>query len=474
MTSGIVYDWAKRQGHYYWMKKAKEMGCEILSGFHNSPLVCWTLSGTANTAAPGSTLNPSNGRWAPTVGNMQGNLQTDKYGDYAAYLADVLEHFATDTFNDKYGRPASMRFNYISPLNEPQYDWNEIRQEGTPWSNENIAKLTREINSAIMDASRPNINDTNTKIMIPESGHWDHAYASAGSGHYANNQLENFFDKTYQGGTNYVGDLPTMKPNFLAGHTYWTHDNDTQMINHRKNLATVAERLGVAIWNTEWSVLTNGTGLAFYNGSTHWECAIFMGKLIHTDLTVANMQSWSFWTSVDQEWGNTNYYSLVGVSPGSIDKFDPMSTEFLETGYGNVKSQSTLWVLGHWSLFVRPGFVRIDISGSSTATARNIVAGNLQGLMASAYKSPPGFKDVNGEDVDRIVVVYVNNGRASREVKAEFKDGREPKLVRCFYTNESNTNSLENEGKQGMRNRTHLNGVYIIPAKSVLTAVYDF
>ena len=140
---------------------------------------------------------------------------------------------------------------------------------------------------------------------------------------------------------------------------------------------------------------------------------------------------------------------------------------------GSIKAQSTLWTLGNYSLFIRPGFRRIGVSSTQFPSGE---FNNLSGFMVSAYRSPADFQDAAGNDIDRIVVVYVNWLPNSRTVASVFSDDRRPTRIRAFLSSESNTNNnpARDDGRNGMRRMAHEDGVYTVPPRSVVTVVYDF
>ena len=106
--TGLNYDWSKQAGQQWFMKKAKEYGCEKFVAFSNAPLVYLSRNGKGYSNGDG-----------------HANLKEDKYDAFAGYMADVADHFKQE----------GMNIDYISPLNEPQYAWNTSGQEGSPWEN---------------------------------------------------------------------------------------------------------------------------------------------------------------------------------------------------------------------------------------------------------------------------------------------------------------------------------------------------
>lgn len=448
------YDWTKQAGQQYFFKKAKDLGTEILIAFSNSPVVPWTLNGYANNSAANANTPNSSGRY--TAQGNYANLKADAFDDFAGYLADVAEHFTAE------GYP----FDFIAPVNEPQWEWNEDKQEGSPWLNSEITKIAKELDTAI--AARAAIAGK-TKIMITEAAQWDHIYNSSGGANARQGQLDTFFNPANT--ATYIGDLAAMQPKMIGGHTYYTHATDANLRSHRTQLRTKAESLGVDVYSTEWCLLTGGEGLSDPATANYYDIALYMAKLCHSDITIGGISSWAYWTAMDMEMTGRDRYTLIGLSPGSPNTYDINSyLNYNITESGSIKSMPTLWALGNFSLFIRPGFKRIGITNvDSTEEGNN----NITKLMATAYKSPEGYTDKAGNPVNRIVAVYVNMTTASAQTAALFTDGSLPVRIRCFRTDAANTGA-ENGGGLGMRAEGHAQGVIAVPPRSIYTVVYDF
>lgn len=398
------YDWTKQAGQQYFMTKAKEYGCEKFVGFSNSPLVIYTRNGKGYANGDGYS-----------------NLRADKYDDYANYLADVAKHF----------EEIDIPFEYISPLNEPQYDWKDPGQEGSPWQNEEIKKMVVALDSAI---TKKNVS---TKILIPEAGNWNYLYQSSGR---ATNEIYEFFDRR---SSNYVGNLPSVAP-AIAAHSYWTHYNNTVIPDSRYNAKIYARKYGLKTYQTEWSLLSEAVDIT--DSSSYMDIALFMAKIIYSDLAYADASSWSFWTSMDMErWDHKDRFLLLALKPGG-SFYNPVTMS------GTVEDRSTLWVLGNYSFFIRPGYKRIKLTG----------ADDLNGLMGTAYLS---------NDSDKIVAVYVNMAYEAKSIATEFVNMTATPVSNKRYV----TNIMYNLRKYG----SSTSDVYdstkelSIPARSVMTIVYE-
>ena len=472
--SGIVYDYSKMASNRRIMQMAAERGTEYFVLFCNSVPAPWTLNGFTNAGDTNAILN-SAGRWVPQS-NPNGNIRADAYGHFANYVTDSIAHFES----------LGLRIGYISPVNEPQYEWNENKQEGSPWLNSEIARIVKEIDEAITNhpVLGPKVNpaepgwkpEGGTKIMIPEAARWDYAYSGSEARH---DQIRAFF---LPGRANYVGDLPTMRPNIFAGHTYFSHNNDVDTLSYRTQLRNMSENAAimagnggnpVQIWSTEWCALSAGSG--YPDPNTFFRTGLFNAKLTHQDIVIANAVSYAFWTAIAMDYAHARY-SMITVSPG-MDRHDPVSrTRYNPFEDGHIKTQPTLWATGNYSLFIRPGFQRIGLVGE------NIDTNDFMGLMGTAYKAFDGYVDyITKEPVDRIVAVFVNMDTRNRRIGTQFLgeyEGRNPRFIRVFMTNHGNTeinHPIHGPASGfGIRRQPHDNGIITIPAASVVTVVYDF
>lgn len=403
-----TYDWSKHQGQRFFWTKAKEYGCDNFVLFSNTPPVFYTRNG----------LGFSPGDW-------KSNLKEDCYDDFADFLVTSAEHLCFDE---------GLNITHISPVNEPQYQWTG-GQEGTPWRNEEIKKIAVELDARLQKS------DLSTKILITEAGAWN--YLIEGTS-FAENQIFNFYDPL---SSNYIGNLPSMAK-VVGGHSYWTDTKNEDMKTLRTRVGEKCRKYNIDCFQTEWSLLSNPPIDDLpnsYDEASYMDIAIHMAKVIHTDLTAANVTSWSYWTSMDMErWGHKNRFSLLKIIPAGGDYDDIWHA-------GKITTHKTLWVLGNYSRFIRPGYKRIKLDG----------ADNMSGLLGSAYLSP---------DSTKIVAVYVNVGRKSEKISTEISvwDDYSVKSRSTYRTCSLIDLSCVANKKDFVNGET-----FIIPARSVITMVYD-
>lgn len=400
------YDWTNKQvGQQYFMKKAKEYGCESFVAFSNSPLTIYTRNGKGFANGDGNS-----------------NLKGEHYGDYAEYLATVVKHFKDNGYN----------FTHISPVNEPQYTWTS-GQEGTPWQNNEIKTLTVELDKSIKSRS------LDTKILLSEAASWEYLYKSNGR---ATNQIYELFNSKSK---NYIGNLSSVAP-IIGGHSYWTHGNNTTTLNVRNEIKEAADLYDLKVYQTEWSMLgdapTDGT-FPGYESASYIDIALFMSKLIHCDLVNAGVSSWSYWTSMDMErWGHMNRFLLLALSPEGNPYGDI-------TKSGDVKDMANLWALGNYSLFVKPNYTRIALTG----------AAEMNDLLGSAYLSP---------DNTSLVAVYVNNSKASREIETTLSQFKGKAISVRKYV----TSATKNLQRDITLSESDVSANITVDPRSVTTVVY--
>ncbi len=423
------YDWTKSAGQQYFMQKAKDYGVDHFLLFSNSAPVQFT----------------KNGKACADNGVSGSNLKDDCYGKFADFLTTTASHFIDEGYN----------ITLIDPVNEPQYSWTS-GQEGSPWTNECIAKLARQLNESIES------KDLNAQILLPEACQWKALYMD-GTEARANNQIEAFFNPANT--STYIGDLAHLRK-AIAGHSYWTFGTNNDLKDIRQNVYNKAQEYGLDVYQTEWSMLdaapSSSAGFpASYDAASYIDIAIYMAKLIHCDLTYGNMSSWHYWTSMaQQQYSQKNRFYLLRIKGGgdtdtsneSYSDCNSVSDNYADISQGGaVSDNANLWALGNYSLFIRPGYKRVKLDLSEGE--------NLNGLMGSAYVSPDG---------KRLVAVYVNMGSNNVNVTMNVDGQTAASSFKRYRT--SSTNKL----KYIKSSTANLGKIISLPSKSINTFVMDF
>lgn len=347
------YNWNKQAGQQWFLKAAKQRGVSQFLGFAITAPAFMTKNGLAFNKGREETFN----------------LNPDKYEAYADFLAQVIIGIKKNT---------GVTFNYLSPFNEPEWDWRGNSQEGTPALNAELAREVRLLDKRLTD------HKLNTQIIVTESGQLDYLYKSGTNKPGRDNQIEEFFNAS---SPNYVGNL-THIPKLIAGHAYWTLNPVSEMIEKRKELHQVLTKNNLNYWQTEVCLMEKVQDIGEGHGrDLTMKTALFFARLIHHDMVISNASAWHWWLGITY----SDYKDgLIYVFPNK-DKSD-----------GSFTDSKLLWALGNFSRFVRPGAVRVDVTGLNT--------NDPDRLMISAYQ-------INQEK--QLVAIAVNYDTSPKKIKLE-------------------------------------------------------
>ena len=399
-----TYDWSRQPGYQWFLRKAQEYGVEELIAFTNTPPVQFTLNGLGYKTEKDGTAN----------------LRPEKYGAYADFLTEVLKHF------DQQG----LHFSYVSPVNEPQWDWTgkpgEAKQEGSPWTNKEIYRAVRLLDSSL------HAKKLQTKILAAEAGMLTYLYTGNTA---SSRQIQHFFSDT----ASLSFKKFTAVPRLVAAHSYFTDANDSNLVAIRRSVADTAAKYGTAFWQSEYSMLGNGYKEGSKERRTQMDCALFLAKVIHTDLAVAGATAWQLWNAYEpgRPDFDTRYY-LIALAPDS---------GFVNGSYTPTKN---LWALGHYSLFVRPGMQRLRIARSDNMG--DVEA--AQKTMVSAYTDGKG----------KTVIIAINYTGYEQPLVVNM-DNKKILSVKTYTT----TAAPQDNMRAG--NLKELKSGLVLPARSITTLV---
>jgi O-glycosyl hydrolase len=341
-----TYNLQNQKGQIWFLKAAKQRGVKQFLGFSNSPSINYTINGKAYSSD----------------GNV--NIAKAQYDNFANYLSNVVKGVRKITNID---------LNYISPVNEPQWDWKDGNQEGCPYTNEEISGLVKAIDRSFTD------NKIQSKIIIGEAGKINYLYSKADKINKAN-QAAAFFRP---GSLNYIGDLSRVARTITA-HSYFTTSPMSAAIKARKALAdTISQFQNLNFWQSEYCILGDNEGEIKGNGrDLGIDAALYVASVIHHDLTIANATAWQWWLAISPY----NYKDgLIYIDKNEKD--------------GNYYISKMLWALGNYSRFIKPGAIRVAIKPALSALP--------DGLMVSAYKNKK-----------QLTMVIINAGKEDYEIDA--------------------------------------------------------
>ena len=414
-----TYDWSKQAGQRALLELAvKKYDVPDIIGWQNSPPVMFTKRGLGFREY---------GDEKSTI------LKSEHYADFGNFLASVIEHFEQE----------GIHFDYLSPLNEPQYDWTcdattkLAKQEGSPWSNQEIHDVVTAINNAFVE------RDIDTKIFISEAGAISY-HLSASSG-FASQQLSTFWGN----GELSLAGLPAMS-NIVSSHSYWTDGSAQAIVDNRASLRDEMEAINsdLEYWQTEYSLL--GTGYAFGHSTSARspiQCAISLARIIHADLAIANATGWQWWTTFELE-----------KNIGTEERFALIRIALNESKSAGVYNETKLlYALGNFSFFIRPGMKRIELERSDEMNDYDAVTNQ----MFSAYKD---------EATGRIVVVAINASTSDCGIslpEVPFGEGKSVSKYVPYITSGEDGDNMKRypEVSAGQH--------YVMPGYSIVTFVGD-
>jgi len=381
---GKNYDWGKCAGQQYFMKMAKEYGCKKFLLFSNTPPVQMTRNGKG---------------YGP--GDFAANIKPECYGKFADFLADVAKHFQDEGYD----------ISYISPVNEPQVDWkNTNKQEGSSWRASEICKIMRELDRALSERGLDN-----TKLFIGEPARVVYAYGSLPNvdkswGKVSEDERPTHFLKKFADDSSplYLLNLKHMDK-YVGCHAYKTHETNEDLVSTRKLLKAACEKYGVGYQQTEWCLLPDSNQKTQWGLAEDWiddnhadmQSSLVMGRIICADFAISDATGWGYWKGMEVN-GN---FALISVFPTDGN---------LHHG-GAVRSNKMLWTLGNFSLFVRPSYKRVELSG----------ADDYSKVVGVAFVSPCG---------KRIVAVFVNSSFETETARISLPEGAKVKDFSAFRT----------------------------------------
>ena len=431
----------KQTGQRRFLQLAKERGVPTFLAFYNSPPVHLTQNGLATNTGRGGTFN----------------LKEDAYDDFAVYIADMLQQAEKED---------GIHFDYVCPVNEPDGHWNWLgpKQEGSPATNREIAHIVREMSREFHGRG------ITTKILINESSDFRCMFATHQTDWQRGYEIQAFWNPDSV--DTYVGNLPNIA-RVMAGHSYWTNtpvlkpsDRGYERVGlygYRKQLKDAFDKVDADFWMTELCIMSNDEEIHGGGGFDFtMEEALYVARVMHYDLTVANARSWQWWRAAGGNYkdGLIRMY-VKGERTGGRGQKREMVQE------NRVRDSKLMWTLGNFSRFVRPGAVRLDVEGQM----------EIDGLMLSAYRNTDGT----------LAIVAINYGKEDRPVRIDWKmdngqqttdngrrttdngqqttdNGRRTTDVTAYRTSDVEGESLKNVGKVDLKKA-------ILPARSVTTLV---
>ena len=366
------YDWTRQANERWFLRSALRHKVPQLIAFVNSPPCRMTVNG----------LPYGEGVKAST------NLKPGYEAQFARYLADVLAHF-----RDNPDRRERLEFDFISPINEPQWDWDRSNQEGCRYGNRDVRRALLALGEEL---ARRKLR---TKILAIESGSIPDMYSlnEKSSATYGT-PFGDYIEMLY--GDSQIRPLLAGR---LAYHSYFSDRLDGEILEHRQKLRAKADaNPELRLWQTEYCILEGPEGKGGRGRDLTMQTALDVARVIHYDLTLANASAWQWWTSV----------SPVDFKDGLI------YTDYRKPGDPvSIHASKLLWTLGNYSRFIRPGMQRVELRGERH---------DMRGILGSAYVDARSRQ---------LAMVYLNLATEAQRVRFTFEGGQ-PRRLTPFVTSD--------------------------------------
>lgn len=276
------YDWTKDGNAQYMLNQAVSHGVNDIYFFVNSPLERLTKNGRA--------YGEEDGQFS--------NFNKENYQEYFDYLFDVTEYFLAE------GIPVK----YLSPLNEPQWEW-VGGQEGSHFTPEETVDLAKAIYKA--KQKRPNLNEVT--LSVPELGEW------------ANTSYDYY-------------DAMINDAEFMSYYKTWDIHSYWSTAFQKEDAKAYFEKhdLDIELKMSEWTEMVNGKDIGM-------DSALNLATQIYEDLTILDVVDWQYWIAVS-----------------SYDYRDGLI--YVDVDTKEIEQTKRLWAMGNFSKFIKPHAQRIEVS----------------------------------------------------------------------------------------------------------------
>lgn len=316
------FDPDAHSGQQWFLRAAAERGVHCRVAFANSPPSWLTRNGRATHDKAQKELSS--------------NLKPGGELAFARFLADAVEHF------ERVGLPLSA----LSPVNEPQWAWDEATQEGCRFSNEELTTLTCLLRTEL---ARRGLS---IELDLPEAADLRFLVDDdlLPAPFIAANEAEGRGKCREQ-----VRELAALSGGKSCGHGYWTYDPPEQSRALRRAVRETLRRHlpGGRFWQSEVCIMEPGRDLGM-------ETALRVARIAQQDFVHADAAGWFWWLAL----------SPYDYKDGLIAINKDLSDETIQTS-------KTLWALGNFARFVRPGWRRIGLTPEEH-----------EGLYLSAWSDP--------------------------------------------------------------------------------------
>lgn len=374
-----TYDWSKDKAGRTFLYYAAKYGVEDLVAFVNS--------------APA--------QWKTNAKSCGGYLKTENEQDFAKYVADVTDHFAQQ----------GVKFDYISPFNEPTNSFDSCGQEGMLVPVDQRDDIVRAL------GAEQRARQQRTSIIADESS------STVGF----NTEVPQWISQPDT--AQYVSKL--------AHHTYNNPGDD-----QRAKIYETSKSVGKQSWSTEICCFgKGGTGWAQEYDPTI-DGGLNLSRIIYKDFATAHDSAFQWWVALSEMIGSD---PLAKNDEGWNDGLIYYDPDYATNGNQTLYYTKRYYALGQYSKFVKPGSVAHNVTGVP------------DGVEVSSY-------DKDG----KWVVVANNHNTTDTALDLHFNSKTPVRASKAVRT--SATEEWANVAKPSVSGGT---ASATLPARSITTYVFD-
>lgn len=272
--------------------------------------------------------------------------------------------------------------NYISPNNEPNGQWHTNSfQEGSFATKADLYRMVEELDKAISEAQ------IDTKILIPEVGDMKYLFEIDSITKTPDDIIHSMF---YKDGQYSVLKFKNLF-NCVAAHDYWSAYPATLLVDIRNRIhkELSANSHNTKFWASEYCILEKNEEITMpASPKRSINLGLYVARIIHNDLTLANASAWQWWTAV-------SLGEDVPIQLLPLEGSNGLSLQY----DGEISTTKMLWTTANYSFFVRPGMKRISVK--PTYKVSDLEAATS--LMISSY--------TDGKEVVTVAINYLEENQ---------------------------------------------------------------
>ena len=363
------------------------------------------------------------------------NLPEENYDVFAIYLMKILKHF-TDA-----GYPVK----YLSPINEPNWDWSDWKQEGCHYEPASMAACLNTVYLKLVEFNEA--NGTNVIIDGYESGNWRWK-GSSNNPSYNQEYIEEI-QKTDA----YL----TME--YLSYHSYSNPYNRSD----REDFMKKSKNYNIQVGISEYCQMTAGVDLNEFGN------AQLLALVMAYDMSILKSNEWTWWIGVSNE-KTYNYEDGLIYTNWWSDYDDEFAANYygdIHTGEkDSVRVSPRFYTMKHYAQFVGAGDIYLDLDISKKSSNLGIHATQQDSKLFYAFETAAGEKMPYSDKIynaflkadGTVVIVYTNvvEDPITWNIEDKFSSFE-------AYTSTAGNYFQESAGK--------FNGSYQFPGNSIVTLV---